>query len=166
MIFHWSLSDCKSPQISRNILSILANLNNTVIWMVSTHPLISKSSSLCTNSLVTVPSMPITIGIYFTFIFHSFFFLVLKKGLGTHLSFCFLSVLPCGQPEWQSSLFSRFFFCWLSVSLVLSMIIIIMICLLCSKLELFEHCLWGKQHHDTIHFSRNLETICCTGWHS
>ena len=39
--------------------------------MVSTRPLISKSSS--TNSLVTVPSAPITIGFIAPFMFHSFF---------------------------------------------------------------------------------------------
>ena len=33
---------------------------------------------------------------------------------------------------------------------------------LCSKTELFEHCLWGMQHHDPIHYFRNLETACCT----
>ena len=41
--------------------------------MVSTCPLISKCSSLCTNPLVTVPSALITIGITVTFMFHSFF---------------------------------------------------------------------------------------------
>ena len=43
MVFHWSLSDSKSPQVSRNLLSILAFLNNVVVWMVFTRPLISKS---------------------------------------------------------------------------------------------------------------------------
>ena len=55
MVFHWSLSDSKSLQVSRTLLSILANLNNAVVWMVSTLTLISKSSSLFTNSLVAVP---------------------------------------------------------------------------------------------------------------
>ena len=41
--------------------------------MVSTRPVISKSSSPCTNPLVTVPRAPITIGIIITFMFHSFF---------------------------------------------------------------------------------------------
>ena len=41
--------------------------------MVSIRPVISKSSSPCTNPLVTVPRAPITIGIIVTFIFHSFF---------------------------------------------------------------------------------------------
>ena len=40
-----SLSDSKSSHVYRTFLSILADLNNAVIWMVCTHPLISKSSS-------------------------------------------------------------------------------------------------------------------------
>ena len=41
--------------------------------MVSIRLLISKSSSSCINSLVTVPRAPITIGINVTFIFYSLF---------------------------------------------------------------------------------------------
>ena len=63
MVFRWSLSDSKSPQVSRTLLSILAVLNNAVIWMVSTRPPTSKSSSPFSNPLVTVPNAPITIGI-------------------------------------------------------------------------------------------------------
>ena len=74
MVFHWSLSDSKSPRISRNLLSILANLNNDVVWMVSTGLLTSsKSSSSFNNLFVTVRKAPITIGIIATFLFHSFF---------------------------------------------------------------------------------------------
>ena len=73
MVFHWSLCDSKSPHVSRTLLSILANLNNAVVWTVSTRPVISKSSSPCTNPLVTVPRAPITIGIIVTFMFHNFF---------------------------------------------------------------------------------------------
>ena len=73
MVFHWSLSDSKSPQDSRSLLSILAVLNNAVVWMVSTHPPTSKSSSPFSNPLVTVPNSPITIGIIVTCMFHRFF---------------------------------------------------------------------------------------------
>ena len=59
MVFHWSLSDSKSPQVSRTLLSILAVLNNAVVWMVSTRPPTSKSSSPFSNPLVTVPNVPI-----------------------------------------------------------------------------------------------------------
>ena len=51
MIFNWSLSDKKFSQVSRTLLSILVDLNNGVVWMVFTRPLISKSSSPCTNPL-------------------------------------------------------------------------------------------------------------------
>ena len=60
-------------QVSRTLLNILADLNNAVVWMVSTHSFISKSSSPCINPLVTVPRAPITIGIIIIFIFHSFY---------------------------------------------------------------------------------------------
>ena len=38
-----SLSDSKSPQVFRTFLSILADLNNAVLWMSSIRPLISNS---------------------------------------------------------------------------------------------------------------------------
>ena len=74
MVSHWSLSDSKSPQVSRTYLCNLADLNNLVVWMVSTRPLISKSSTTCTNPLVTVPNAPITISITVIFMFHEVFF--------------------------------------------------------------------------------------------
>ena len=73
MVFHWSLSDSKSPQVSRTLLSILAVLNNEVVWMVSTRPPTSKSSHPFNNPLVIVPKAPITIGTIVTFMFHSVF---------------------------------------------------------------------------------------------
>ena len=79
MVFHRNLNDSKSPQVSRNLLSILAYLNNAVVWMVSTCPLISKSSSPFINPLVTVLRAPIIIGIIVTFMFHSFFNFIAKS---------------------------------------------------------------------------------------
>ena len=73
MIFHWSLSDSKSPPVSKTLLSILAVLKNVAVWMVSTRPPTSKSSSPFSNPLVTVPNAPVTMGIIITFMFHSFF---------------------------------------------------------------------------------------------
>ena len=72
-IFHWSLSDSKSPPVSRTLLSSLVVLNNAAVWMVSTRPPTSNSSRPFNNPFVTVLKAPITIGIIVTFIFHSFF---------------------------------------------------------------------------------------------
>ena len=77
-----SLSDNKFPQISRTLLSILSDLNNVIVWMVFTRPLISKSSSLFNNPLVIVRRAPITISINVTFFSHNllgFFFSFLAR---------------------------------------------------------------------------------------
>ena len=66
--FHWSLSASKSPQMPETFLSILANLNNAEVWILSTCPHISKSSRPLTNLLGIVPSASITIGITVTLI--------------------------------------------------------------------------------------------------
>ena len=73
MVFHWSLSDSKSPQVSRTRLSILAVLSNAVVWIVSTRPPTSKSSRPFNNPLVIVPKALITTGTIVTFMIHSFF---------------------------------------------------------------------------------------------
>ena len=56
MVCHWSLSDSKSPQVSRTLLSILADLNITVVKVVSPCFLISKSSHPFINPLGIVSS--------------------------------------------------------------------------------------------------------------
>ena len=66
MVFHWSLSDSKSPQVSKTRLRILAVLCWAVVWRVSTRPSTSKSSRPFNNPLVIVPIV--------TFIYNSFFF--------------------------------------------------------------------------------------------
>ena len=73
MVFHRSLSDSKSPQVSRIRHRILSILCNAVIWIVSTRASTSKSSRPFNNHLVIVPKAPITIGTIVTFMFHSFF---------------------------------------------------------------------------------------------
>ena len=77
-VFHVSVADgfsleSESPQVSMTLLSILAVLNNAVVWMVSTCLPTSKSSSPFSNPFVTVPKAPISIGTIVTFMFHSFF---------------------------------------------------------------------------------------------
>ena len=100
MVFHWNLSDNKSPQVSGDFHNILADLNNTVIWMMSIRLLIFKSSSPFTKPLSIVLSAPITIDITVTFVFH--FFLVLCEILTTYLSFRFyFSFSFSGLPKHQ-----------------------------------------------------------------
>ena len=107
MVFHWSLSDSKSPQVFRTLLSILADLNNPVVKIVPIRPLISKSSSPSTNPLVTVPRAPITVAITTTFMFHRFFrFFPRYKQFLFSLSFNFTQ-WSTGR---QSQLLSRFSF--------------------------------------------------------
>ena len=73
MGFHWSLSDSKSPQVSRTRLWILTVLSNAVIWIVSTRPPTSNSPRPFNNPLVIVPNASIKIGTIVTIMFHSFF---------------------------------------------------------------------------------------------
>ena len=87
MVSHRSLSDCKSPRVSRS--SILTDLNNAVVWMVSNCHLIFNSSSPCINPLVTVQSTPITICITVTFMFYSFCCSVAKFKYSFSLLFIF-----------------------------------------------------------------------------
>ena len=124
MVFHWSLRDSKSPQVSRTLLSILAVLKNAVVWMVSTCPPTSNSSSPFSNPLVTVPNAPITIGIIFTCLFHSFFQFPSKIEYLSFFSYSFSFILwstGTAKSTILQVLFSFlffFFFCWLLLSLV------------------------------------------------
>ena len=117
MVFHWSLSDSKFPQVSRTLLSILAVLNNAVVWMVSTCPPTSKSSSRFSNPLVPVPNAPITIGIIVTCMFHSFFNSLARSRYLSFFSHSFSFILwPAGTVK--STILQVLFFCWLLLSLV------------------------------------------------
>ena len=60
IVFHWSLSDGKPPQISRTLLSIRSDRSNAVVWTIPTYVLISNYFSLFTNHLTIVPSTLIT----------------------------------------------------------------------------------------------------------
>ena len=113
MVLHRSLSDNKSPQVSRTLLSILADLNNAVTWMVSVRPLISKFPSPFTNSLGIVPSAPITINITITFMFHSLFS---SQARSRYSSLFLLLILLSGPLGWQSLLFGSFSFFWSTIT--------------------------------------------------
>ena len=57
-VFHWSLSDSKSPYVSRTFLSILAHFCRATVRVVLILPL---TSIFFSRFLGTVPSAPITI---------------------------------------------------------------------------------------------------------
>ena len=83
-------------QVSRTLLSNLTVLNNSVVWMVSTRPPSSYSSSPFNNSLVTAPKALITIGIIITYYYHYYFqFLCFISSffLGGELFLFFLYIL-------------------------------------------------------------------------
>ena len=108
----------KSPQVSRTLFSILADLNNAVIWMVSTWPLISKSSNSFTKPLGIVPSGPVIIGITISFIFHSLFSSLARS---MYLSLFLLSVIFYSVVHWDAEVtcsvgFLFFFFLFLTIS--------------------------------------------------
>ena len=122
MVFHWSLSDSKSLQVSRTLLSILVVLNNAVLWMVSTRPPTSKFSCPFNNPFVTVPKAPITIGIIVTSMFHSFFNSLARQRYLSFFSHSFSFMLwSAGTAKTkilQILFFFFFFFCWLLWGLV------------------------------------------------
>ena len=116
MVFHWSLRDSKSPQVSRSLLSILAVLNNAVVWIESTRPPTSKSSSSFRNPLVTVPNAPIKIIV--TCMFHSFFNSLARSRYLSFFSHSFSFILWSAGTAKSTILHVLFFFCWLLLSLV------------------------------------------------
>ena len=110
MVFHWSLINSKSSQISRTLLSILAVLKNAVVWMVSTRPPTSKSSSPFNNPLVTVLKAPITIGKIITFTFPTFFTSLVRSRYFYFFSHSFSFILWSDRTAKSTILQILFFF--------------------------------------------------------
>ena len=98
MVFHWNLSDNKSPQISRSLLSILSYLNDAAVSMVMILLLISNSFSFSFKLFETVICVPVIISIT------SQWFLVRSK----HLYFRFLLFLFSDRPEPKNPLGIKF----------------------------------------------------------
>ena len=105
-------------QVSRNFLCNLAVLNNVVVCIVSTRPLISNSSCPFNNHLVTVPKAIITIGIIVTFMFHSFFNSLARSCYLSFFSLSFHFTLWSVGIAKSTILQAIFFFCWLLLGLV------------------------------------------------
>ena len=114
MVFHWSLSDSKSPQVSRILLSILAILKNAVVWMMSNRPSTSKSSSPFNNPLLTVPKTPITIGIIVTFMFPCFFNSLARSRYLSFFSLSFSFIL-CSAGRAKSTILQVLFLLLITV---------------------------------------------------
>ena len=111
MVPYWSLSDSKSSQVSRTLLSILVDLTNAIVWMASTCPRISKSSSPSINPLGIVPRAPTITGITVFFMFHSFFRLSSKVQVLTFLiAFFQFYIVVCLGHKVHLSTSSFFFF--------------------------------------------------------
>ena len=87
-----SLSDSTSLHVPRTLLSILADLNNTGVWIVPIHSFKLFNSPV--KSFQTAASSPITIDITVLFMFHSFLsFLARSKNVSFFsLSLIFISV--------------------------------------------------------------------------
>ena len=86
--------------------------------MVSTNPLISNSSSLCTNLFVTGPWTLFTIGITVTFMSHSFFQFPERSRYQSFFSFSFnLTLWSSGTAK--SKILQVSFSCWLSRGLAI-----------------------------------------------
>ena len=71
IVFLRGLNDSKSPQVSRTLFSILADLSNLLVWKVLAHPPIFNSSSFSAKSLESIPSTATKIIITITFMFDS-----------------------------------------------------------------------------------------------
>ena len=119
--------------------------------MVSTQPLISKSSSPCINPFVTVLSVPITIGITVIFMLHSFFQFPIKVQVLIPFSFFqFYSVV-----SWNSKVYNPPI---LFLLLLLLLLIIIRSCRL-AKIR-WSVCISKSQRSLCVSFSRTDSGLC------
>ena len=112
MVFLWSLSDSKSPQVFRTLLSILNNLNNAVVWL----GLPSSSYFQILQSLYQSFG-DCTKSTNYNWYHRNFHVPQFFQFPGNSVFFQFLI---CGLAGQQSPRFSKFSFsCWLSLSLVI-----------------------------------------------
>ena len=99
MVFYFSLSDSKSPQVSGTLLSILADLNNASCSLDGLH--YSSYFQVLQSQYQSFGDCAVS------FMFHCFFQFSSKVLVLISL---FASFLSCDQSERQSPLFGRFSF--------------------------------------------------------
>ena len=140
------MSDNKSPQVSRTLLSILVDFNNALDWMVLIRFPIYNFSSLLSKPLWTVPRAPITIRIIAILMFHSF---LCSPARFKYLSFFFslIFTVVSREDKVRYAVSSR---CYCCCCLVRSGFVAYFVFLLTIPLNL-------TTHPDNIH-SMNLET--------
>ena len=102
------MSGNKSPQLSRTLLSILADHTSAVVGMVLILLLIFSTSSLFSRTLGIVPRAPTTIAFTVTHISHNFS--ALWQDTSIYLSFCLLLFSYRSSVDQQNLLNDKFFF--------------------------------------------------------
>ena len=108
------MSDSKFLQITRTLLNIPANLNNVAVSMVLILFLFYFYFSLLCKPLETIPSVPITINITDTFIFHSIFSsLARSKYVSVYLLFFLFPSVVCWNGTIHEMSSSFCLVCWL-----------------------------------------------------
>ena len=117
MIFHWSVSDWKSFQVSTTPLSIL---NNVIVWMASIRPPISFSSSPFFQALGDC-SKCANYNRYHRYSHLSTVLLVLEQGPSICHSFRSLWFSLCGRLGRQSPIYGKFSY-FLLFSLLFSLL--------------------------------------------
>ena len=141
MVFHWNLSDSKSPQVSRTRLSILAVLSNALFWIVSTRPPTFRSSRPFSNPLVIVPNAPITIGHNRYFHVLQFFYSLARSRYLSFFSLSFRFILWSAGTA-KSTILLILFFLWIIMRSGLLAGIRWSVCMLKSHRSLYESFSW------------------------
>ena len=111
MVFHWSLSDSNSLQISRTLLSILTDFNNAVLKGGLCSSSDFQPFQLSDQAFGIIPSTSITTGITVIFMFHSFHSsLVRSKYLFLFLFSLIFTLWSAGTTKFTSRQVLFFFF--------------------------------------------------------
>ena len=107
VVIHWGLSNSKSSQVSRSLISVRADLNNAVVCMVLILPLITNFACPFSITLVIVPRAPKIIDITVTFTNFS----SLWQDPNIWLSLAFISFSHNSLLERLDLLNDKLFFC-------------------------------------------------------